>query len=53
MKDWRTSFGGCIAAIGLSLQATDNPATKAIGWIVAGIGALITGFAAKDAKKVD
>ena len=48
MKNWKTTIGGLLTAIGLSVGASEDPKCHLIGTIVAGIGALIIGGAAKD-----
>lgn len=48
---WKTSLGGILAAVGLSLTAMADPTLKLIGTIVAALGAFLTGQSARDNKK--
>lgn len=48
LQNWKTTLGGFITATGLAMQASDNPHVKLAGWLVAGLGATITGVYAKD-----
>lgn len=51
MKNWKTTLGGILAAIGLGLTASDNAALHLIGIITAAVGTFLTGSTAVDAKK--
>ena len=48
MKNWKTTVGGALAALGTLLSGSDNPTHKTIGQIVGGVGLLILGLGAKD-----
>ena len=48
---WKTSLGGILAAIGLSMTAMTDPTIKLIGTILAAVGAFLTGQSARDNKK--
>ena len=50
MKDWKTSLGGIVAAIGLACQSSSDERVKLIGWIVASVGTAFFGIAAKDSN---
>lgn len=47
-RNWKTTLGGIITAVGLALTAAPNPPIHIAGLILAGIGALFTGTYAKD-----
>lgn len=51
MKNYKTTIGGLLAAIGLSLTAMDNPTLKMTGTVLAAIGTFLTGTGAKDFDK--
>ena len=51
MKNWRTTAGGILAALGLFLISQDNPVMHLIGQILAPLGAFITGAVATDGAK--
>lgn len=46
--NWRTTIGGVLSALGISMQASDNATVKLIGTITAAIGTFLLGAAAKD-----
>lgn len=48
MKNWKTTIGGTVAALGTVLSASDNHTHKIIGLIATGLGMLLLGGAAKD-----
>jgi hypothetical protein len=49
MKNWETSIGGILLAIGaICTQVKDNPTLVLIGGVLSAVGALILGLAAKD-----
>lgn len=48
MKNWMTSLGGIMMAIGTSLNQSDDATMKLIGGVMAAVGALLLGIAAKD-----
>lgn len=48
MKNWKTSLGGILLAIGASLQASEDATMKAAGSILLGVGGLIIGLFGKD-----
>lgn len=50
-KNWKTTAGGILAALGLFLIAQDNPVMHLIGQILAPIGAFVTGAVATDGGK--
>jgi len=50
MKNWKTTLGGILAAIGLGMSAADNAVLHLVGVITAAIGAFLTGSQAADAK---
>ncbi len=47
MKNWQPTVAGLLTAIGLGLQSMDDPTFKAIGTVVAAIGAALLGWSAK------
>lgn len=48
MKNWKTSLGGILLAIGASLQSSEDPTMKAVGSVLLGAGGLIIGLFGKD-----
>lgn len=48
MKSWKTSLGGILSAIGLGLTQSGDETLKLIGGVLASIGVLLTGLAARD-----
>jgi hypothetical protein len=48
MKNWKTTVGGLITAIGLYMMTI--PEVKDLGGVVAAIGAVFTGSMAKDSN---
>lgn len=48
MKNWKTTVGGMLAAIGTAMQASDSPNVKLAGAVVGAIGLAILGWGAKD-----
>ena len=48
MKNWKTTLGGILAAIGLFLSNSENPTLKLIGQVIAPFGAFLMGAVAKD-----
>ena len=48
MKSWKTSLGGILAAIGISLR--ENPKTAPYAALVEGIGIALIGLSARDNK---
>lgn len=51
MKNWKTTVGGILLAAGMSMQSSDNPTVKTIGFVCATIGGLMVGLTAKDFDK--
>ena len=49
MKNWKTTLGGLLAAIGPMLLASGNEKAHAAGVLLAAIGPLILGASAADA----
>lgn len=48
MKNWKTTIGGLVTAVGLFLANQDNPTLKLVGQVLAPIGASFAGASAKD-----
>ena len=48
MKNWLTSIGGVMIAVGMLLARTDDPLVKSTGVALEAVGAVMLGFAAKD-----
>lgn len=48
MKNWKTTLGGTLVAIGTTMQTSEDAQLKTIGLVVCAIGALILGFGGKD-----
>ncbi len=48
MKNWKTTLGGTLAAIGTAMQASDNGNVKLAGAVIGAIGLAILGWGAKD-----
>lgn len=48
MKNWKTTVGGMLATVGMSLQLSNDPTMHTIGVVVAGLGTLLLGASAKD-----
>lgn len=48
MKNWKTTAGGVIAALGLFLIGQSNPIAHLVGQLLAPLGAFLTGLAATD-----
>lgn len=48
MKSWKTTLGGIVTAIGAFLIASEDANAKLIGGVLAAVGALLTGFTARD-----
>lgn len=48
MKNWKTTVGGLLLAIGTPLSQSSDETLKYIGTIMTALGALILGLAAKD-----
>ena len=51
MKNWKTTVGGIVTALGLFLITQDNPVIHLAGQILAPLGAFLTGLAATDGVK--
>lgn len=52
MRNWRTTVGGILVAIGQSVQAT-SPKLAWLGQILTGVGALLLGINTVDRQNVD
>ena len=50
MKNYKTTIGGFLAAIGTALQASSNVTVKTIGIICGSIGLVLLGSTAKDSN---
>lgn len=50
MKNWKTTLGGILAAVGLALTANSNAIIHTAGICVAAIGTLLAGTAAADSS---
>ena len=50
MKNWKTTAGGIVAAIGLILANQTNPTMRLIGLVLAPVAVALTGIAASDGK---
>lgn len=48
MKNWKTTLGGILVAVGLFLTEQTNPVLKLAGQIIAPVGAFLLGSSAKD-----
>lgn len=49
MTNWKTTLAGAVVALGIFLQTiVDPPWIKQVGELLAGGGAFLTGFFAKD-----
>ena len=48
MKNWKTTLGGIVTAVGLFLVTMPNPTLHLIGQVLAPIGAALVGIAATD-----
>lgn len=48
MKNWKTSLGGILIAVGASLQSSEDTTMKAVGTVLIGVGGLIVGLFGKD-----
>lgn len=48
MKNYKTTFAGLLASVGLLLATNDDPFVSAIGKVLEGFGLLMVGFMAKD-----
>ncbi len=53
MKNWKTTLGSIVAALGLACQSSSDERVKLIGWIVASIGTVYFGVNATDSKVTD
>lgn len=51
MKNWKTTLGGLLAALGQGLGINLPPEYLWISQALVGIGVLVMGYAASDAKK--
>ncbi len=51
MKNWRTTFGGLLAALGQGLGLSLPPEYIWISQALVGIGVLVMGYSAVDAKQ--
>jgi len=51
MKNWKTTLGGLLAALGQGLGLSLPPEYIWISQALVGIGVLVMGYAASDAKK--
>jgi len=50
MKNWKTTVGGILSAIGAALVLVDNIYAKFVGGVLAAGGVLLIGIAAKDSS---
>ena len=50
MTDWKTTLGGILVPLGLTLQTSDNEILKSAGTIHVGLGGLMVGLYARDRK---
>jgi hypothetical protein len=50
LKNWKTTLGGIISAVGLAMTTIADPVINTAGTIVAAIGTLLVGGAAADGK---
>jgi hypothetical protein len=48
MKNWKTTLGGILAAVGLTLTSSTNTVLHISGVVLAAVGTLLTGGAAAD-----
>ncbi len=48
MKNWKTSLGGILTAVGLGLTANGHAGIHTVGIVLAAVGSLLTGAQAKD-----
>lgn len=50
MKNWFTSIGGVMVAVGMLPSKTGEPLTQSIGTALEAVGALVLGLSAKDSN---
>lgn len=48
MRNWKTTIGGVLSAIGLGLTANPHAGLHTAGVVLAAVGSLLMGGAAKD-----
>lgn len=48
MRNWKTTLGGLLSALGLGMSAMQDPTMHTVGIALAAIGTLLTGAGAKD-----
>jgi hypothetical protein len=48
MKNWKTTLGGILSAAGIGMAGSGNGTMHIVGTIIASVGALLMGGAAKD-----
>ncbi len=48
MKSWKTTFGGFLSAIGITLSQSSDKVLGPIGAILMAVGTLLIGYAARD-----
>jgi|GEM_PF-5959640 hypothetical protein len=53
MKNWRTTLGGFLSAVGLSLSASANTTQHLVGIGLAALGTLIMGVKGADANNLN
>ena len=51
MKNWKTTLGGLVAALGLFFLGLPNPYLHLVGQILGPIGAALVGISASDSTK--
>jgi hypothetical protein len=52
MKNWKTTLGGVLSAVGYALSNSPEPVSHTVGVCITAIGLLITGYHAADKFKV-
>ena len=50
MKNWKTTFFGCLGAIGVYLINNTNPVTHFTGVVVSALSTILLGYHATDNK---
>jgi hypothetical protein len=53
MKDWKTTLGGVLVALGGPLAAAGEGWVQALGVVLSSAGALLLGLQAVDKKKAE
>lgn len=51
MKNWKTTLGGLLSAVGAVLQVSENIYIKNAGVILVAVGLMLLGGSAADSKK--